>query len=65
MTKNQGKANYVFAVSMRPGTTKAEFTVKSGKKLEVLGENRTIKVKKGKFSDDFSSYAVHLYKITK
>lgn len=65
MTKNTGKTNYVFAVAMRTGTTKAEFTVRTGKKAEVLGENRTIKIKKGKFSDDFSSYAVHLYKITK
>jgi hypothetical protein len=37
--------------------------VKSGKNAEVIGENRTIKIEKGKFSDDFSHYAVHRYKI--
>ena len=58
-------ANYIFAVAMRPGNTTATFAVTEGKKVEVLGENRRIKVKKGKFSDDFSGYAVNLYKITK
>lgn len=65
MTKKSGNANYIFAVAMRPGNTTVTFTVAEGKKVEVLGENRSIKVKKGKFSDDFSGYAVHLYKITK
>jgi len=65
MTKNYGGANYILSVAMRPGKTTATFTVKEGKKVEVLGENRTFKVKKGKFTDDFSSYGVHLYKITK
>ena len=63
MTKNYGKSNYLFAVAMRPGDTKATFEVKSGKRVEVIGENRTIKIKKGQFTDDFSYYAVHLYKI--
>lgn len=63
MTKNQGGANYLFAVAMRPGETKAIFSVKSGSKVEVLGEKRSIKIKDGKFMDDFSSYGVHLYKI--
>lgn len=48
---------------MRPGDTEATFKVKSGKKVEVLGEKRSIKIKDGKFMDDFSSYGVHLYKI--
>lgn len=63
MTKKQGKENWVFAIAMRSDDTKASFNVKSGKQVEVLGENRTIKINKGQFSDDFSSYAVHLYKI--
>jgi hypothetical protein len=63
LTKSQGGANYLFAVGMRNGATKAIYTVKSGKKAEVIGEKRTIKIKKGQFSDDFSPYAVHLYKI--
>ena len=63
MTKKYKGVNYVFAVAMRPGQTKAVFDVKKGKTVEVIGENRTIKIEKGKFSDDFSDYAVHLYKI--
>jgi hypothetical protein len=64
MTKKDGRTNYLFAVAMRDGTTTATFDVKSGKKVEVIGENRTIEIRKGKFSDEFSDYGVHLYKIT-
>ena len=53
------------AVAMKQGTTTASFSIKKGKKIEVIGENRTITVKKGNFSDDFSNCAVHLYKIIK
>lgn len=63
MTKNDKNANYIFAVAMRPGQTQATFQVEKGKKVEVIGENRKIKIKKGKFTDDFSDYAVHIYKI--
>ncbi|MEX2234812.1 MAG: hypothetical protein WD824_21800 [Cyclobacteriaceae bacterium] len=65
LTKKQDKANYIFAVAMREGRTTATFEVKSGKTVAVLGENRTLKIKKGKFSDEFSGYGVHLYRITK
>ena len=63
MTKKRGKENYVFAVAMRDGITAATFRVKSGKTVEVLGEVRTIEIKKGKFTDNFRGYGVHLYKI--
>ena len=63
MTKKHGKINYVFAVAMRDGITAATFRVKSGKTVEVLGEDRTIEIKKGKFTDNFRGYGVHLYKI--
>jgi hypothetical protein len=63
MTKKQGKENYLFAIAMTNGSTKANFKVKSGKKVEVIGENRTINIEKGSFSDDFGGYGVHLYKI--
>lgn len=65
MTKKDGRDNYIFAVAMRNGATKATFNVESGKRVEVLGENRSIKIKRGKFTDDFASYGVHLYKITR
>jgi hypothetical protein len=63
MTKNYKGTNYIFAVGMRPGETNVTFDVKKGSKAEVLGEKRTIKIKKGKFSDAFASYGVHLYQI--
>lgn len=65
MTKKQGKTSYIFAAAMRPGATKAFFQVSSGKRVEVLGENRTLRIKDGRFSDDFASYGVHLYRITR
>ena len=63
ITKNQGGTNFIFAVAMRPGTTTATFTVNSGSSVEVLGENRVITISGGKFTDNFSAYGVHLYKI--
>ena len=63
MTKNIEDENYIFSVAMRPGQTEAEFQVSEGTEAEVLGENRTIKIKNGKFTDNFSDYDVHLYKI--
>lgn len=65
MTKRDGRVNYVFAVAMRPGETQATFRVKSGKHVEVLGEDRTIGIKRGRFTDRFSDYGVHLYRIVK
>jgi hypothetical protein len=63
MTKNHGKANYIFSVGMRCGFTTATFSVKSGNTVEVIGEGRTLKVTDGKFSDEFVPYGVHLYKV--
>jgi hypothetical protein len=63
MTKNNGKENYIFAAGMRCGFTTATFNVTSGNRVEVLGEGRTINITNGKFSDEFSPYGVHLYKI--
>ncbi len=63
MTKNYRGADYIFSVAMRDGSTTVEFNVKSGKKAEVIGENRSIKIRRGKFSDEFAPFGVHLYKI--
>lgn len=38
---------------MREGQVDATFTVTSGSREEVLGENRVIEVKKGEFNDNF------------
>ena len=64
LTKNSGGVDYIFSVAMKPGNTTAIFTIEKGKHAEVIGENRTLKVRNGKFSDNFSDYAVHIYKIT-
>jgi len=63
MTKNFGSADYIFAIGMRCGFTTATFKVASGRTVDVIGEGRTIKLSDGKFSDEFSPYGVHLYKI--
>lgn len=64
MTKNYGGANYMFAICMTNGQTNANFTVTSGTSAEVMGEGRAITITNGKFSDTFTPYSVHLYKIT-
>jgi len=63
MTKNRGGADYLFAASMRSGTTTATFTIDSGNYVEVLGENRFIAAPEGVFTDNYTSYGVHLYNI--
>ena len=65
MVKREGKTLYVFAVSMRNKASKATVTLKQGKfaGAEVLGESRTIRISGNTFSDNFTPYAVHLYKI--
>lgn len=63
MAKANNGAHYLFAVAMRPGSCEATFRVASGKKVEVIGENRTLQVKNRRFTDTFGSYGVRLYKI--
>ncbi len=64
MTKNYGGANYIIAVGMRPGVTTATFNVTSGTQVEVIGEGRNLDISGGSFNDSFTSYDVHIYKIT-
>ena len=65
MTKKESGFNYIFSVGMRPGKSKTTFTVTSGTSVSVIGENRTIPVSAGQFTDSMATdYAVHLYKIT-
>jgi len=66
MQKRRGTDNYVFAVAMRDGMTSATFTLSGmtgNATAEVLGEGRTVAVTAGAFSDTFTGYGVHLYKI--
>ncbi|MEK7413271.1 MAG: hypothetical protein AAB263_08135 [Planctomycetota bacterium] len=65
MTKSNGTAVYVFAVAMRPGTTTATITVPNTTTATVivLGENRTIAMTGGSYTDTFSDWDVHLYEV--
>jgi hypothetical protein len=66
MTKRQGNITYVFAVSMRDGSTKGSFQIKGlapRAKVTVLGESRTFNAITGHFEDEFKGYEVHLYRI--
>lgn len=67
MVKKHKHVTYLFAVGMRGGRTNATFTVHDlagRRKVEVLGENRTITLKDGVFKDSFAAWDVHLYRIS-
>ncbi len=66
MLKQHDGAFYLFAVAMRSGETTATFASKGllgEKTVEVLGESRSLNSRDGAFSDAFSSWAVHCYRI--
>jgi hypothetical protein len=65
MVKRYQGALYIFAVAMRPVAATGTFKprgVTTGT-ATVLGENRTIPISGGSFSDSFDSYAVHIYQL--
>jgi hypothetical protein len=70
MLKRHGGATYLFAVELRAGQTTATFTLRglpARATVQVLGEDRTLAVEPRAggvaFSDAFSGYGVHLYRI--
>jgi len=66
MAKQNNGALHVFAAGMRDGDATATFTIKnlSGRqRVEVLDESRTLTAENGVFSDQFTPWAVHLYRI--
>jgi hypothetical protein len=66
MVKKYQGATYVFAAGIRNGETRASFTLKGltgSPNAEVLGEGRTITLRRGTFEDDFKPWDVHLYRI--
>jgi hypothetical protein len=66
MVKQHDGFTHIFAVAMRPLETQAEFTLKQfagSEAVEVLGENRTLSVKNGKFADHYAPWDVHLYRV--
>ena len=66
MVKQLGGVTYIFAVAMRPLDTRVEFVSEqfsTSETVEVLGENRTLTVKGGRFTDGFGPWDVHLYRV--
>ncbi|MGQ9574555.1 MAG: hypothetical protein ACUVUC_04495 [Thermoguttaceae bacterium] len=66
MVKRHGGATYVFAVRMDPAPSEARFQVRGAAgeaEVEVLGENRRLAARDGRFGDAFGPYEVHLYRI--
>ncbi|MBN2581743.1 MAG: hypothetical protein JXL80_01655 [Planctomycetes bacterium] len=65
MAREHGGKTYVFAVNVEPKACKAEFALEGVKaaKAKVIGEERTVELSGGRFSDAFDTYAVHLYEI--
>lgn len=57
---------YLFAVRMQPTDAQGEFRltrVPGSAQAHVLGEDRTLPVRQGMFTDHFGPYEVHLYEI--
>lgn len=67
MMKRSGGSTYLFAASPESGSVTARFVLGDGADsgtVDVLGENRTLPVAGGAFSDEFSAYGVHLYRLS-
>ncbi|MCX5642411.1 MAG: hypothetical protein NTY10_04180 [Candidatus Omnitrophica bacterium] len=67
ITKKQGKDYYIFAVNTSPDNQPAEIVINDLKiqKLQVISENRNIKIKNNRFSDGFGKFGVHIYTTSK
>jgi hypothetical protein len=66
MVKRHADQWYLFAVAMRAGRTTATFAgeeFKGSAAAEVLGEQRTLAVADGRFTDRFGPWEVHLYRL--
>ncbi len=68
LSKQKDGALYLFAAGMRGEEAKATFhmrNVSGERRVEVLDENRTLVAKDGIFTDQFTPWEVHLYRIAK
>ena len=68
VAKKSRGATYFFAVRMEASPARGRFraTGMSGEaEVRVIGENRSIPMRDGRFEDDFGPYAVHLYQVVK
>jgi hypothetical protein len=65
MEKSYGGATYVLseAVSSNGGSASFKLPGAGGGTVTVLGENRTLSLSNGSFTDSFSGFGVHLYEI--
>lgn len=67
MAKRRGNDLYVFVVAMLDRGGKVAFDVKGAsgeQKIDVLGEDRAITGRDGRFTDELAGYGVHLYRLT-
>ncbi len=66
VTKRHNNATYVFAVEMEGKQASAEFKLNSAKpaeSVELIGEERSIMLRGGSFTDSFKPWEVHLYRL--
>jgi hypothetical protein len=65
LVKRVGDTTYVFSSAMREGPTTATFALSSPAELrvDVIGEGRRLAASGGKWTDRFTGYQVHLYRI--
>ncbi|HUT61221.1 MAG TPA: hypothetical protein VNA25_25510 [Phycisphaerae bacterium] len=69
MVKRHGGGTYVFAVSMRPGSAEVTFELPRPKDFvrsdpaAVIGEDRSVEIRRARFTDRFDGYQVHIYKV--
>ncbi len=67
LVKAHGSSLYVFAAISRKGTATGTFTlsgVTGNGSAKVVGENRTVDVKNGVFTDAFAENGVHIYELS-
>jgi len=66
MVKRTPEATYVFAVGMRNRPARGSFALHDlhgEATAQVLGEDRRLTIRDGRFADDFLAYGVHVYRI--
>ncbi len=66
MAKGHTGALHLFAVALRDRPARARFELAAPRgetRVQVLGEGRELTARDGAFEDDFTGYAVHLYRI--
>lgn len=68
LVKERDGRRYLFAVNLGPQTVRGTFHLAGGmtaEDVDVLGENRRLKIEAGRFVDGFEPYAVHRYVVSR